>query len=356
MVDLFTPYAAGPFEFPHRVVMAPMTRNRAGEGNTPHALNATYYQQRADAALIVTEATQVSPEGVGYPGTPGIHTDAQVDGWLEVTDAVHEAGGTIFLQLWHVGRISHPVLQPEGKLPVAPSAIRPEGKAMTLEGMLPFETPKALEAGEIREIVEQFRAGAKNAEMAGFDGVEIHGGNGYLLDQFTRDGANRRTDEYGGSVENRSRFPLEVVDAVVDVWGADRVGYRISPYQAYNDMSDSDPMATYTHLAAELGKRDLLYLHTVETDAPGGADDPLFASLREVFPNALIANSGYDRAKADAVIGSGRADLVSFAAKFLANPDLPERLHRDAALNDPDRATFYGGGAKGYTDYPPLEG
>lgn len=358
MVDLFTPLKAGPFEFAHRVVMAPMTRNRAGEGNVPHALNAAYYQQRSDAALIVSEATQISPEGVGYPGTPGIHTDAQIDGWLEVTDAVHEAGGTIFMQLWHVGRISHPVLQPDRKLPVAPSAIRPEGKAMTLEGMLPFETPRELSADELPEIVEQYRTAAKNAEMAGFDGVELHGGAGYLLDQFVRDGSNRRTDAYGGDVAGRCRFPLEATDAVVDVWGADRVGYRISPFLAYNDMADSDPEGTFAYLAGELAKRDLLYLHVIEMDAPeraGGGRNPLFARLRDIWPNVLIANGGYERATAEAAIADGRADMVSFGAKFLANPDLPARLLRNAPLNDPDRATFYGGGEKGYTDYPALE-
>lgn len=358
MTDLFAPLSAGPFNFPHRVVMAPMTRNRAGEGNVPRALNATYYQQRADAALIVTEATQISPEGQGYPGTPGIHTYQQVDGWREVTDSVHEAGGLIFLQLWHVGRISHPDLQPLGALPVAPSAIRPAGEAMTLSGMKPFETPRALETDEIPKIVEQFRVAAENAEMAGFDGVEVHGANGYLLDQFTRDGTNRREDRYGGSLENRCRFPLEATDAVVGVWGADRVGYRISPFQPYNDMADSNPEATFAYLTAELAKRDLLYLHTVELGAPetDAGLHPLFRKLRDIWPNTLIANGGYDRAKADAVIGDGLADMVAFGAKYLANPDLPERLHGDAPLNPPDRATFYGGGAKGYTDYPFLAG
>mgnify|MGYP000850486877 CR=1 FL=1 len=360
MADLFTPLTAGPFELPHRVVMAPMTRNRAGEGNAPHALNATYYQQRADAALIITEATQMCPEGMGYPGTPGIHSDAQIDGWREVTDAVHEAGGRIILQMWHVGRISHPDLQPDGKDPVAPSALRPAGEAMTLAGMKPFVTPRALETDEIPGLVEQYRIAAKNADMAGFDGIEVHGANGYLLDQFTRDSANTRDDAYGGSIENRCRFPLAVTDAIVDVWGADRVGYRISPFQPYNDISDSDPAATFGYLASELAKRDLLYLHMVEMGDPAEGDDfvsardPLFAQLREIWPNTLITNGGYDRAKADAVIGTGLADMVAFGAPYLSNPDLPERLLKGAAYNEPDRATFYGGGAKGYTDYPAL--
>ncbi len=363
MADLFSPLEIGPFRLPHRVVMAPMTRNRAGAGNAPTAMNALYYQQRSDAAFMITEATQVCPEGMGYPGTPGIHSDAQIDGWREVTDAVHEAGGLIFLQLWHTGRISHPDLQPGGARPVAPSAVRPDGKAMTLTGMKPFEEPRALAAGEIPEVVEQFAAAARNADMAGFDGVEIHGGNGYLLDQFTRDGSNRRDDDWGGSVANRCRFPLAVVDAVVAHWGADRVGYRISPFQAYNDMADSDPDATFGYLAVELAKRNLLYLHTVEQGAAGtGEGDaflesrkPLFRKLRETWPKGLITNGGYDRAKAEAVIGAGEADMVAFAALFLANPDLPERLLKNAALNPGDRATYYGGKEKGYTDYPFLE-
>ena len=360
MTDLFTPLTAGPFELPHRVVMAPMTRNRAGDGNAPHALNATYYQQRADAAFIVTEASQICPEGMGYPGTPGIYSDAQIDGWREVTDAVHEAGGRIFLQMWHVGRISHPDLQPDGKDPVAPSAIRPAGDAMMLSGMKPFVTPRALEAAEIEDLVEQYRVAAKNADMAGFDGVEVHGANGYLLDQFTRDSTNTRDDDYGGSVENRCRFPLAVTDAVVDVWGADRVGYRISPFQPYNDISDSDPAATFGYLAGELAKRNLLYLHMVEMGDERGEGSfpenrhPLFANLREIWPNVLITNGGYDRSMSDAVIGAGLADMVAFGAPYLANPDLAERLLTGAPYNEPDRATFYGGGTKGYTDYPAL--
>ena len=359
MPDLFSPLTAGPFDFPHRVAMAPMTRNRAGPGNVPGALNALYYRQRSDAALIVTEATQICPEGVGYPGTPGIHSGEQVDGWLEVTDAVHEAGGTIFLQLWHVGRISHPDLQPGGERPVAPSAVRPAGEAMTLAGTKPFETPRALDGDELPGVVAQYREAARNAEEAGFDGVEIHGANGYLLDQFTRDGTNRRDDDYGGSIENRCRLPLEVADAVAGVWGPDRVGYRISPFQTFNDMTDSDPEATFCWFAGELAARDLLYLHVVETGAPDGegalSRHPLFGRLRRIWPNTLIVNGGYDRRRADAAISGGLADMVAFASAFIANPDLPERLLAGAALAEADRATFYGGGAEGYTDYPFLD-
>lgn len=360
MSELFSPITVGPFELPHRVIMAPMTRNRAGEGNVPHALNAAYYQQRSDAALIITEATQVCPEGMGYPGTPGIHSDAQIDGWREVTDAVHEAGGRIFLQLYHVGRISHPDLQPNGQDPVAPSAIQPSGKAMTSSGMKPFVTPRSLETDELPALVESYRTAAKNADIAGFDGVEIHGANGYLLDQFTRDSTNIREDAYGGSIGNRCRLPLEVTDAVVDVWGADRVGYRISPFHPYNDICDSDPGRTFAYLAEELAQRNLVYLHLVELGGSISDEDflasrnPLLSTLRKIWPNALIANGGYDRARADAVIEAGLADLVSFGAPYLANPDLAERLHSGAAYNESDRATFYGGGAKGYTDYPFL--
>lgn len=360
MADLFSPLTVGPFDLPHRVVMAPMTRNRAGDGNAPDALNATYYQQRSDAAFIITEATQICPEGIGYPGTPGIHSDAQVDGWREVTDAVHEAGGRIILQMWHVGRISHPDLQPGGIDPVAPSAIRPAGEAMTLSGMKPFVTPRALDVAEIESLVSQYGVAAKNADMAGFDGVEVHGANGYLLDQFTRDSTNSRKDDYGGSVENRCRFPLAVTDAITGVWGTERVGYRISPFQPYNDIADSDPATTFTYLVKELAKRELIYLHIVEMGDDRGdggfpaSRDPLFAELREIWPNTLITNGGYNRQMADSVIDAGLADMVAFGTPYLANPDLAERLLNGAAYNKPDRATFYGGSATGYTDYPFL--
>ncbi len=346
--------------------MAPMTRNRAGPGNVPQPLNAEYYRQRASAGIIVTEATQVSAYGLGYPGTPGIHDASQVDGWSAVTEAVHEAGGRIVLQLWHVGRVSHSSLLPGGALPVAPSAIAIEGETFTADGMKVYETPRALETSEIPEIVEQYRGGAANALAAGFDGVEIHGANGYLLDQFTRDGANKRGDPYGGNVDNRIRLPLEVTEAVTRVWGADRVGYRISPFQKFNTMSDSDPEATFTRLAAALDDLDIGYLHLVETDAPGAmppeaaadaflaARHPLFARLRRIFADSLIVNGGYDGARGAAVVASGAADLVAYAKLFLANPDLPRRFAAAAPLNEPDKATFYGGGPEGYTDYPFL--
>jgi N-ethylmaleimide reductase len=352
----------------NRVVMAPMTRSRAGPDCAPGDLQATYYAQRAGAGLIVTEATQVSAQGTGYPGTPGIYSAAQVAGWRQVTEAVHREGGRIYLQLWHVGRISHPSTQVGGALPVAPSAIPAEGEVVTSDGMRPFVTPRALEADEIPGIVEQFRVGAVNAREAGFDGVEIHGGNGYLLDQFTRDGANRRTDQYGGSVANRIRFPLEVADAVTGAWNADRVGYRISPYQAFNTMSDGDPEATFAALSAELQALGIGYLHVVETGAPDAvapeasaaefmaARHPLFARIRQIFTATLIVNSGYDAARADAAIAAGQADLVAFGKPFVSNPDLPRRLAEGAVLAEPDPATLYGGGAGGYTDYPSLGG
>jgi N-ethylmaleimide reductase len=356
--DIFSPYRLGPLSLPNRVVMAPMTRNRAGPGNAPTALNATYYAQRAGAGLIVAEATQVSPQGLGYPGTPGIHSAEQIAGWKLATRAVHEAGGRIFLQLWHVGRISHPSLQPGGALPVAPSAIAPAGQAWTLDGMKPYVAPRALETVEIPGVVEQFRQGAANAKAAGFDGVEVHAAHGYLLDQFLRDKTNRRTDRYGGSAANRARLIVEVMEAVAGEWNADRVGVHLSPTNlAFNDISDGDPPTTFTTAVRALDRLGLGYLHLVE---PGPAD-PIgsgprldAAFFRPQWRSALIANKGYDLARANAVLRDGTADLVSFATLYLANPDLPERFRRGAALNPPDRKTFYGGAAPGYTDYPPL--
>lgn len=352
---LFRPITVGPLALPHRIVMAPMTRNRADEGNVPSELARSYYRQRASAALIVTEGTQVSPEGVGYPSTPGIHTEAQAEGWRRITDAVHDEGGRVFLQLWHVGRISHPVFH-GGALPVAPSAVRPEGSVFTPEGMKEFVTPRALETDEVARVVEDFRRGAALAREVGFDGVEIHGANGYLVDQFLRDGVNRRTDRYGGSVENRLRFPLEVVDAVVDVWGAERVGIRISPLGRFNDMSDSDPQALFTALAQALDDRGLAYLHIITDDDfedETVSFDPL--TLGEVFRGAVIAASGYEAESGAREIAEGRADLVAYGRAFLANPDLPRRFREGAELNEPDSDTFYGGGAEGYVDYPALE-
>lgn len=354
-IDLFAPVRLGPYELRNRMAMAPLTRNRASVGNVPHELNALYYGQRASAGLIISEASQVSPQGVGYPGTPGIHSREQVGGWKLVTKAVHERGGRIFLQLWHVGRISHPSLQPNGELPVAPSAITPAGDAFTAIGPQPFVTPRALETHEISGIVEQYRQGATNALAAGFDGVEIHAANGYLIDQFLRDGANRRTDRYGGSLENRTRFLLEVTGAAVEIWGANRVGVRLSPVSPFNDMIDSNPQQTFGHAAAALNRFGLAYVHVVET----GAEDPQrpfdFASLRKAFKGAYIANGGYTKERAHAVLARRDADLVSFGVLFLANPDLPARFAKGAPLNTPDPSTFYGGSEKGYTDYLFLE-
>jgi N-ethylmaleimide reductase len=356
-VDIFSAFRLGPLELPNRVVMAPMTRNRAGPGNVPTALNATYYAQRAGAGLIVSEATQVSPQGVGYPGTPGIHSAEQVAGWRLVTDAVHGAGGRIFLQLWHVGRISHPSLQPGGALPVAPSAIAPAGQAWTTNGMEAYVTPRALETDEIPGIVEDFRRGARNAREAGFDGVELHGANGYLIDQFLRDSTNKRTDRYGGSASNRTRFLVEVMQALIGEWGGERVGVRLSPTNPYNDIADSNPAATFSTAVGELERLGIGYLHIVEP----GAGDPVAAGempdirfFRKIWRGPLIANKGYDLERANAVLRDGTADLVSFAALYLANPDLDQRFRRGGPFNPPDRKTFYGGAAKGYTDYPAL--
>ena len=357
-VNLFSPYKLGDLELPNRMVMAPLTRNRAGDGNVPGQLNATYYTQRVSAGLIIAEATQVSPEGLGYPATPGIHSAAQVAGWKLVTDAVHQHGGRIFLQLWHVGRISHPDLQPGGALPVAPSAIAPTvGQAATYEGMKPFVTPRALETSEIPGIVEQYRQGAKNALEAGFDGVEVHGANGYLLDQFLRDGTNKRTDEYGGSIENRARLLLEVTQAVTEVWGARRVGVRLSPSGTFNDMHDSDPLATFGYAAEALNRFGLAYLHlieVVEADLRHGGMEVPTSYLRDRFTGTLIVNGGYDLNKSNAVLSSHKADLVAFGTLFIANPDLPQRFALNAPLNPADPSTFYGGGEKGYIDYPFL--
>lgn len=353
--DLFMPYQLGPYKLQNRVVMAPMTRNRAGEGNVPHAMSVKYYRQRGTAGLIIAEGSQISPTAVGYPATPGIHSAAQVAGWKDITEAVHSRGGKIFLQLWHCGRVSHPSLLPGGVLPVAPSAIQPEGNAITLQGLVPFVTPRALQATELPGIVFDYRQAAKNALEAGFDGVEIHAANGYLLDQFIRDGSNHRTDQYGGTAENRCRLLLEVVEAVAEVFGANRVGVRISPINPFNDMYDSNPQQTFETAASLLSPLGLAYLHVMES-AIGESRHPKqefdFKRLRAAFNGTYIANGGYDKARANAVLAEGQADLVAFGVLFLANPDLPERLAKNAALNVPDPATFYGGNEKGYTDYP----
>jgi len=353
---LLKPTYLGPYTLTNHIVMAPLTRCRAGAGNVPQAMNADYYAGRASAGLIITEATQVSPQGVGYPMTPGIHTPEQVEGWKKVTKAVHDNDGRIFLQLWHVGRISHSSLQEDGGLPVSASAIRPRGNATTAAGPKPFETPRALKTNEIPGIIGQFRRAAENALMAGFDGVEIHAANGYLLDQFLRDNTNFRTDGYGGSRKNRMRLLSEVTEAVTNIWGGDRVGVRLSPVNTFNDISDTDPEATFSFVAWELNRFNLAYLHVVEHDMAGGKENAGFdlRAIRDNFAGPYIANGGYDQTRAEAALASGAADLVSFGVPFIANPDLAERFAAGAPLNDADRDTFYGGDEKGYTDYPVL--
>lgn len=364
MATIFDATKFGAIEVRNRVVMAPLTRMRSKQpGNIPWELNAEYYQQRASAGLIVSEATQVSQQGQGYPGTPGIHTAEQVEGWKLVTNAVHQAGGKIVLQLWHVGRISHRSHQPGGELPVAPSAIKPSGGTYTAEWKeAAFETPRALETSEIAGIVGDFRRGAENAKGAGFDGVEVHGANGYLLDQFLQDGSNQRSDSYGGSIENRARLLLEVVDSAIEVWGGDRVGVRLSPYGTFNDMKDSDPVALFTYVLKQLSARHIAYVHLIEPRASNaGSKDSVAANAPEVsklfraaFTGSVISAGGYDPENAKRAVESGEADAVAFGRFFISNPDLPERLKRGADLNPYNRATFYGGAAKGYTDYPVL--
>lgn len=357
MSDLFSAIKVGPFTLPHRIAMAPLTRNRAGAELAPQPLNAQYYAQRASAAIIISEASQISPQGMGYPNTPGIYSEAQVAAWKLVTSAVHEKGGKIFCQLWHVGRISHPSLQPGGALPVAPSAIKPEGMAVTYEGMKPFVEPRALDLSELPGIVADYKRATENARRAGFDGVEIHGANGYLLDQFLRDGSNKRTDAYGGSAQNRARLMLEVVDAVCAAWSPEHVALRISPNGGFNSMSDSRPLETYGYLLRELNARKLAFLHLVEQmddDAQKGPPAVTLEWARQQFKGVLMTNARYTKETAELVVSKGLADLVSFGRLFIANPDLPKRFEQNAALNSPDFATFYGGSEKGYTDYPAL--
>jgi N-ethylmaleimide reductase len=356
-MKLLSSHKLGPYELKNRMIMAPMTRNRAGRGNAPQPMNALYYAQRAGAGLIITEASQVSPQGLGYPDMPGIYSPEQIGGWRLVTDLVHKRGGLIFLQLFHCGRISHPSLQPGGTTPVAPSAIKPEGEAMTYKGPQPLVEPRALETEEIAGILEQFRRGSENAREAGFDGVELHAANGYLLDQFLRDGSNQRTDQYGGSVENRTRFLFEVIEAVVNVLGDGRVGVRISPENPFNDIFDSNSEPLFSHVTKGLNRFPLAYLHVVEIDLANPTDfsaslNPLTQKLRGIYKGVYMTNGGYDRDRAERVLERGDADLVSFGRLFLANPDLPERFKKGAPLNEPDETTFYGGDERGYTDYP----
>lgn len=356
--DLFHPTRLGPLRLANRIVMAPLTRSRAKEDDIPGDLAAEYYVQRASAGLIIAEATQISQQGKGYVLTPGIYSQAHVQAWKKITEAVHAADGKICLQLWHVGRISHPSIQVDGALPVAPSAIKPEGQAYTNDGFVPMVTPRALETSEIPSIVEQYRSAAQNAHAAGFDGVEIHAANGYLLDQFLRDKTNQRTDAYGGSIENRARLLLEVTAAVVQVWGGDRVGIRISPLSSFGDIADSNPQALFTYVVEQLNSFDLAYLHAIEGDTGGARDVPGgfdLQILRRLFNGLYMANNGYDLALAVTARADNTADLISFGRPFIANPDLVERLRIVAPLNTPDPATMYGGGAGGYIDYPSLK-
>ena len=339
----------GALTLPNRIIMAPLTRCRAGARRVPTGLMAEYYRQRASAGLILSEATSVDPMGVGYPDTPGIWSDEQAAAWQKVTAAVHGAGGRMFLQLWHVGRVSDPVYL-NGALPVAPSAIAPSGHVSLIRPQKPFVTPRALGREELPGIVAAFRAGAERAQQAGFDGVEIHGANGYLLDQFLQDSSNRRTDDYGGSIANRARLALEVADAVISVWGAGRVGYHLAPRGDSHGMGDSDPARTFGYLATELGRRKIAFLCARESlDAPR-----LGPVLKRAFGGVYIANQGQTATTAEQLLAAGEADAVAWGKLFIANPDLPRRMQVGAPLNTPDTATFYGGDQRGYTDYPSL--
>ncbi len=349
MPSLFDPLKLGDLQLPNRILLAPLTRSRAGASRTPNALMAEYYAQRASAGLILSEATVVTPMGIGYADTPGIWSSEQVAGWKQVTQAVHAAGGRMFLQLWHVGRISHPAFL-DGKQPVAPSAIAAAGNVSLLRPATPFVTPRALERREIPEIIAAFARGAQNAELAGFDGVELHGANGYLLDQFLQDSTNQRDDDYGGAVENRARLLLEVADAAISVWGPGRVGVHLAPRADSHSMGDSDRAATFGHVARELGRRKIAFICAREYVAP----DSIGPQLKAAFGGVYIANERFTRESAQEALDTGRADAVAFGKLFLANPDLPARFLAEAPLNTPDTNTFYRGGASGYTDYPAL--
>lgn len=350
--DLFSPYRLGKIELGNRMVMAPMTRNRAAAGAIPQAMNVEYYRQRASAGLIITEASQVSAEGVGYPGTPGIYTEDQVAGWRKVTDAVHSEGGRIFIQLWFCGRISHPDLLPDNQLPVAPSAIKPEGEIMTYEGLKPYVVPRALQIEDITRIIDQYKHAAKMAKKAGFDGIEIHAANGYLIDQFLRDATNQRTDQYGGTPRNRMRFLDEVIDAVLESWEGDQVGVRLSPENRFNSISDSDPEHHFQYFINTLNARGLAYIHLLEGDMLGGESQVDYRALRDTFNGTYIANNGYDLVRAKNALLLGNTDLIAFGVPFFANPDLVNRFRNGLPLNQPDKSTFYGGDETGYTDYP----
>jgi N-ethylmaleimide reductase len=356
---LFTPTRLGAIEVGNRIAMAPLTRNRAIEGRVPNPLAIQYYEQRASAGLIIAEATQISPLGQGYLDTPGIYSQAQIDAWRKVTDAVHARGGRIVLQLWHVGRISHTSLLPDGEVPVAPSALRANGKTFTKKGFEDVSEPRALRLDEIPALIQDFRQAARNAITAGFDGVEVHAANGYLIDQFLRDGSNLRTDEYGGSIENRTRLLDEVVRAIASEIGAERTGVRLSPVTPANDARDSQPQPLFERAVERLDAiGGLAFVHVIE-GATGGPRDNIafdYAALRAKFKGPWIANNGYDKDSAEQAIASGYADMIAFGRAFIANPDLVERLRLGVALSDLDPDTLYGGGAKGYTDYPSVSG
>jgi 2,4-dienoyl-CoA reductase-like NADH-dependent reductase (Old Yellow Enzyme family) len=350
MPSLFDPLVAGELHLPNRILMAPLTRCRATGGDrVPNEMMAEYYRQRASAGLIISEATSVSPDGVGYPDTPGIWSDAQVEGWKRVTDTVHKAGGRMLLQLWHVGRISDPIYL-NGRQPVAPSAVRPAGHVSLVRPMKEFETPRALETSEVPGVLDAYRRGAENAKEAGFDGVEIHGANGYLLDQFLQDKTNRRTDTYGGPVENRARLMLEVTDACIEVWGAGRVGMHLAPRRDSHDMGDSHPLETFGYVARELGRRKIAFICAREHTG----DERLGPQLKDLFGGVYIANEKFGFDDAQACLDAGEADAVAFGKLFIANPDLPARFRAGAPLNPPHPETFYASGPEGYVDYPAL--
>ena len=364
MTNISDPLLVGDLTLKNRVIMAPLTRMRAKQpGDVPSAMNAEYYAQRAGAGLIITEATQISQQGQGYPATPGIYTSEQIEGWRQVTDAVHQRNGAIFVQLWHVGRISHSSLQPENKLPVAPSAIKASGKVFTKDWkQAEYETPHELELAEIEQILTDYRSACENAKKAGFDGVEVHGANGYLLDQFLQDGSNKRSDIYGGPIENRARLFIEVVDIAIQIWGKGRVGVRLSPYGTFNDMEDTDPVALFSYVLKQLNERQVAYVHMIEPRATtaGGSDAvkgdaPSTSSLfRNLFDGVFISAGGYTPETAKEAISNGHADAVAFGRYYISNPDLAYRIETGAPLTPYNRATFYGGGEKGYIDYPFL--
>lgn len=349
MPTLFTPITLGDLTLNNRIVMAPLTRCRADEGRVPSELMVEYYRQRASAGLILTEATSVTPMGVGYPNTPGIWSAEQIQGWRTVTDAVHAAGGKIVLQLWHVGRISDPIYL-DGQLPVAPSALKPAGHVSLVRPKKEYETPRALETAEIAGVIEAYRKGAENAKEAGFDGVELHAANGYLIDQFLQSRTNQRSDAYGGSLENRARLLLEITDALIKVWGPGRVGVHLAPRGDSHDMGDENPAETFGYVARELGKRKIAFIFTREKEG----EDSIAPQLKQQFGGALIANEGFTKEQGNAWLAAGKCDAVSFGVPFIANPDLVKRLEQDAPLNEPKFETFYGSSPEGYIDYPTM--